>query len=87
MGVARRIVGWGRGVSTDPLYRIGGWGGGLVIPGKITHGEASGGGVGPLLQIQPSSWRPGPWPTGPRPRSLSPTRPVALAGFSGVFFS
>lgn len=87
MVVARRIVGWGRGVSADPLYRMGGWGGGLFLPGKITHSKALGGGVRPLLQIQPSSWRPGPWPTGSRPRSLNPTRPFALAGFSGVFFS
>lgn len=86
-GVAHRIVGWGRGVSADPLSRMGGWGGGLVLPGKITHGEASGGGVGPLLQIQPWSWRPGPWPTGSRPSSPSPTRPFAFSGFLWVFFS
>lgn len=76
----------GRWASADPLSRMGGWGGGLVHPEKITHGEASGGGARPLLWIQPSSWRPGPRPMGSRPHSPSPTRPSALAGFSGGVF-
>ena len=40
-------LGWW--ASADPLPRMGGWGGGLVHPEKITQSEAPGGGVRPLI--------------------------------------
>ena len=71
-------LGWW--ASADPLSRTGGWGGGLVHPEKITQSEASGGGVRPLIL---EAW---PLANGVQARSPSPTRPSALAGFSGGVF-